>query len=584
MMKRSPRRALLATAAILGSGLFSLPAAAQSIGYGDVSGGAGGMSGGSDMGDGPASGGGDALPERRNGRTKVFEITPYIEAAQIVSAELSPGDDVVTYSQLSAGADATIAGRNNGLAMSVRYTRQFGWGGNTRDGDSISGLANGYATVAPGLTLQAGGLATRSDIDAGGGAVPARARFDDTATQIYSVYAGPSYATRVGDANVSANYRFGYTRSEQSDAFVASPDGPAGDLFDESTTHIADVQAGVAPGTVLPVGLAAAGSFYQEDISNLDQRVRDMQARGIVTLPVGRTVQVSGAVGYEDVEVSSRDAVRDADGNPVIDGNGRYVTDKSAPRIVAQDVSGLLWDVGVMWRPSPRTSLTAHVGRRYGATAVTGSFSYAPNSRSTLSIGVYNNVAGFGGQLTRALNGLPTDFTAVRDPITGELRGCVASLESDTCLNGALGSVRSATFRARGISASYNLALGRISTGIGGGYDRRKFIAAPGTVLAAANGVIDETYWLSAYISTELDVRSGISGNVYATWLDSTDPFAGDTSGFGATAAYYRALTNHIQATAAVAVDGTSRDSDAFTTSVDDYWNASAFLGVRYSF
>lgn len=582
MMTRSIRHALLASLAIAGWGLLSGPALAQSIGYGDVSG-SGGMSGGNDMDSGPASTG-DARPERREGRTKVFAITPYIEAAQIVSAELSPGDDVVTYSQLSAGADATIAGRNNGLAMSVRYTRQFGWGKNTRDGDSISGLVNGYATVAPGLTLQAGGLATRSDIDQGGTAVPARARFDDTATQIYSVYAGPSYATRVGDANVSANYRFGYSRVEQSDGFRASPNGAAADLFDESTTHVADVQAGVAPGTVLPVGLAAAGSYYQEDISNLDQRVRDMQARGIVTVPVSRTVQVSGAVGYEDVEVSSRDALRDAAGNPVIDSNGRYVTDESSPRILAEDVSGLLWDVGVMWRPSNRTSLTAHVGRRYGATNVTGSLTYAPNTRSTLSIGVYNNVAGFGGQLTRALAALPTDFTAVRDPITGELRGCVASLESDTCFNSALGSVRSATFRARGISASYNLSLGRISTGIGAGYDRRKFIAARGTVLGAANGVVDETYWLSGFIGTELDVRSGISGNVYASWLDSTDPLATDTMGFGATAAYYRALTNNIRATAAVAVDGTSRDSDAINTTVDDYWNASAFLGVRYSF
>ncbi|WP_232332963.1 preprotein translocase subunit YajC [Novosphingobium aquimarinum] len=583
MMKRSPTRALLATLAVLGSGLGSSAALAQSIGYGDVSG-SGGMSGiGDDSADGPASAG-EARPERRDGRTKVFEVTPYIEAAQIVSAELSPGDDVVTYSQLSAGVDATIAGRNNGLAMSVRYTRQFGWGKNTRDGDSISGLVNGYATVAPGLTLQAGGLATRSDIDEGGGAVPARARFDDTATQIYSVYAGPSYATRVGDVNVSANYRFGYSRVEQSDAFVASPTGPAGDVFDDSTTHIADVQAGVAPGTVLPVGLAAAGSYYQEDISNLDQRVRDMQARGIVTVPVSRTVQVSGAVGYEDVEVSSRDALRDADGNPVVDGNGRYVTDKSAPRILAQDVSGLLWDVGVMWRPSNRTSLTAHVGRRYGTTSVTGSFSYAPNTRSTFSLGVYDNVAGFGGQLTRALDGLPTDFAAVRDPVTGELRGCVASLDSDTCLNSALGSVRSATFRARGASASYNLALGRISTGIGAGYDRRKFIAARNSVLGAANGVIDETYWLSAYINADLDVRSGISGNIYASWLDSSDPLTGDTAGFGATAAYYRALTNQIRASAALAIDGTSRDSDALNASVDDYWAASAFLGVRYSF
>lgn len=253
------------------------------------------------------------------------------------------------------------------------------------------------------------------------------------ATNVYSVYGGPSFRTRAGDVDFAANYRAGFTKVEQSDAFVATPGGAAADVFDKSVTQIADIEAGVAPYVIAPVGLGAAGSFYQEDISNLDQRVRDMQARALVTVPVSRTVQVVGAIGYEDVEVSSRDALRDADGNPVIGSDGRYKTDKSVPRELAYDVSGLTWDVAVMWRPSRRTSLSAHFGRRYGSTSFGGNLAYAPDDRSQLSVTVYDNVSGFGGQLNRALDQLPDDFVAVRDPVTGELRGCVSSLDGSNC-------------------------------------------------------------------------------------------------------------------------------------------------------
>ena len=58
------------------------------------------------------------------------------------------------------------------------------------------------------------------------------------------------------------------------------------------------------------------------------------------------------------------------------------------------------------------------------------------------------------------------------------------------------------------------MKFGRMSVGIGIGYDRRKFIAAPGTILAAANGVIDENYWIAAYIKGPIDRASSYSINV----------------------------------------------------------------------
>ncbi|MCJ2177665.1 preprotein translocase subunit YajC [Novosphingobium sp. 2580] len=508
--------------------------------------------------------------------SKRLEISPYIEVDQIVDAQLSPGNDVLTYTQLAAGVDAGIAGRNNAASVSVRYERQFGWGKKARDGDAISGIVRGYTTVAPGVTLEAGALATRASFNGTGSSVVS----DKTRTDIYSVYGGPSVATRAGAVDVTANYRAGFTKVDQSNAYVASVGTAAADTFDKSVTQVADLEAGVAPGAVLPVGLGVGGSFYQEDISNLDQRVRDMQARAMVTVPVSRTVQAVAAIGYEDVEISSRDAVRDADGNPVIGSDGRYVTDKSAPRVLAYDVSGMIWDVAVMWRPSRRTSLSAHVGRRYGTTSFGGTLSYAPDDRSQFSVAVYDNIAGFGGQLNRLIDDLPDDFEAVRDPVTGDLTGCVSSLDGSNCLSGALASLRSSTFRARGVAASFTKKIGLLDAGVGLGYDRRKFIAAEGTVLASANGVIDESYWLAAYLSGRLGRNAGWSANAYANWLSSNDALFADTAAYGASASYFRLLTRRLRASLAVGIDGASRKDPA----IDDIWTASALAGLRYNF
>jgi hypothetical protein len=531
-------------------------------------------------GDGPA-----AASAKRDGKDSRSErgarskrIDPYIEAAQIVTADLSPGNDVLTYSVIAAGVDAEIAGVNNAASVSLRYEHRFGWG-KAEDADIASGVARGYATVVPGVRIEAGGLAARARIDANGSSIPGPLRDDDAVTQIYSVYAGPSVATHAGDVAITGNYRIGYTKVEEPDDFAILPGGQATDVFDESTVQLADIHAGVKPYDLLPVGVGVGAGYYREDISNLDQRVEDFHARADVTVPVTQSLALVGGVGYEDVEISSRDAVRDGNGVPVIGPDGRYLTDKSAPRRLAYDVDGLIWDAGVLWRPSRRTALEAHVGRRYGSTSVYGTFAYAPNSRSSINVAVYDNVAGFGGQVNRALADLPAEFSAVRNPLTGDLGGCVATLEGSGCLSGVLGAIRSSTFRARGVMATYAVRIGSISTGVGAGYDRRKYIAAPGTVLAAANGVIDENYWLAAYLSGRIDERSSYSANVYANWFQPGNGFGGDTSSLGATAAYYRYLTHRLSATAALGIDGVNQD-----VPLPDIWTASALLGLRYNF
>src|SRR5690606_31872302 len=78
------------------------------------------------------------LDAREATRERGTDVTPYVEASQIVYAELQPGSDVVTYSQIAAGVDASITGRNSAAAVSLRYERQIGISDNAPDGDTIS--------------------------------------------------------------------------------------------------------------------------------------------------------------------------------------------------------------------------------------------------------------------------------------------------------------------------------------------------------------------------------------------------------------------------------------------------------------
>lgn len=505
-------------------------------------------------------------------------IDPYIEANSIASWQISPDSDVVTYTQLAAGVDAAIVGRNNGGSISLRYERNFAHQSDGADSDTLTGIARGYASIVPRvLTVEAGGLASSTRVDAQGRSVINPTVDDDFSTQTYSVYAGPNLQTRAGDVDVSANYRIGYTRVDGPDFVTAG--GRQADLFDESVTHSATVRAGTRPGQPLPVGVGVGAGYYQEEVSNLDQRVRDAYVRGDVTVPISPTLAIVAGAGVEDVEVSSRDAVRDAAGDPVIGSDGRFITDESSPRIIAYEASGLIWDVGVVWTPSSRTRLEAHFGHRYDSETFYGNFSWRPSSRSNLQIGVYDGIQGFGGRLNNALAQLPTDFTVTRDPVTGEITGCVTTLDGSGCLDGLLGSVRSSVFRGRGVTASYSRRIGRMTAGIGAGYDRRKFIGAPGTVLALADGIVDESYYVTAGLSGPVGQRGSFSINTFANWFDSGTAGVGDVRSIGSSASYTEQVMRNLSARAAVAIS--TLDSDI---APDNFTTASALLGLRYDF
>ena len=565
--------------ALVASGLaLATPLAvhAQSLPYGDVSEASGE--------DGAADDGGDGVVGSVKQAGRKTRITPYIEVQQVMQADLSPGDQVLTWTSLAAGIDAGIAGRNTQASMSVRYERRFGWGSNVGDSDVISGVARASTAIVPQvLTIEAGAMAARMGIEGNGSTVSGR-EFSDSASQIYSIYAGPTLQTHMGSVGIEGHYRIGYTRVDSPDVITTAPGQPLIDVFDDSVVHNAGIRFGTKAGDPLPVGIGVGAGWNREDISNLDQRIDDKSVRGDVTVPISQDLQLVGGVGYEDVSLSSRDAVIDSGtGLPVIGPDGRYVTDKSQPRQIAYEADGLIWDAGVMWRPSRRTSLEAHVGRRYGSTSYYGSFAYAPNRNTSLNVSVYDNVGGFGGMINNALANMPTEFNAIRSPFNGGLSSCVAPTGTvgqgqSTCLNGALDSVRSAAFRGRGAMAVLGMTSGNLQYGIGAGYARRKFIAAAGTVLAAANGVVDENTWVSAYLNGRIDRNSSFSANAWTNWYQSGDALAGDVNAIGATLAYYRSLTSKLTASAAVGIDGVNRDL------LEDYWAARGMVGLRYSF
>ncbi|MCB2066265.1 MAG: preprotein translocase subunit YajC [Erythrobacter sp.] len=563
-------RTIRPTCLTLATAMALLPLAAQAQ---QAPSGAGSSASSGDRTSRSESGGEDAH------RGPYLDVAPYIEAAQVLSFELQPGNDTVTYTQLAAGVDISTGGRYTQAAASVRYERIIGYDGNA-DVDTLSGLARMSAGLLhDSVTMEAGALASRTRVEGNGFTTVGGFGGDASSTsQLYSIYAGPTVQSRSGPVEISGAYRLGYTRVESPDVVVVAPGDTPVDYFDDSLTHQVAARVGVAPNTVAPVGLGVGAGWNRQDISNLDQRIDDRHVRADVTVPVSPSVALVGGVGYEDVEISSRDALRDTNGNPVVGADGRLVTDQSQPRQIAYETDGLIWDAGVIWRPSRRTSLEAHVGRRYGSTTYYGSLGYTPNARSSLNVSVYDTITGFGGQINEAINQMGTDFTAFRNPVTGDLGACAVGVEGNNCALARLGSLRSSVFRSRGVAASYGASSGNTSFGLGAGYDRRSYIAGENTVLASVDGLIDQTFYIAGNVGQQLDRDSTLGFGGSVAWFDGGNTNLGDGIGYSASLAYNRRIWRGLTGTAAVGLDGLSRDE------LPDYSAASALLGLRYTF
>ena len=505
------------------------------------------------------------------------EIVPYLEAQQVLVADLKNGGDVLTYSTIAAGVDASIATRRAEGQISLRYERLLGYDNGVDDQDTVTGLARGSVALTRNFSLEAGGVAARTRVDGRGAAPTNLVGNPDNVTQVYSVYGGPTYSQQFDDLSVNAAYRAGYTKVESNDTVILPAGQQRFDQFDDSVSQVATASVGMQPG-VLPFGWAVSGSWEREDAGQLDNRFDGKYVRGDVTFPVSPTLALVGGVGYEDIEISERDALRDAGGVPLVGSDGRLVTDSSAPRLIAYQQDGLIWDAGVLWRPSPRTSVEARYGRRYGTDTYIGSLSYQPGRDWAVNVSVYDTISGFGGLLNDNLAALPTQFRTTRNPLSGDIGGCAFGQTGGFCLNDALQNASSAAFRQRGVTASFSGTSGGWDTGFAVGYNNRKLIASPFGAQAQVDGVTDENYFAVGSLGTNIDRRTRFESNVYASYFDSGFASSEDVLQTGANAALYRQIIRGLSASAAVGLDSFRQED------FDSELMASALLGLRYSF
>lgn len=505
------------------------------------------------------------------------EVAPYIELDQTFIANLKGGgNDFLTYTSVAAGADVRVETQRSDAQVALRYEHQFGWNRHSADQDIFSGLARGSYAVLPGkLSLEAGGIATRTRIGSFTGANGALAAAGDNTRSVYSLFAGPSFTTRVGEATVKAAYRFGYTHVD--DNWGRSGIGLDGfDSSGNSTSHSLNASVGMQPGA-LPFGWSVGGGYEREAIDALDQRYVDKWVRGDLTVPVSSTLALVGGAGYEKMQISQRRVAIDADGKPEVDDKGRYVLDKSAPRLMSYDTDGFIWDAGVLWRPSRRTSLEARVGRRYGSMHYIGSFRWQASPESLVQIAYFDTIDSLGRSMNGGLAGLSTGFTGWTNPFSNELTGCVTGTSGGTCFNDALAAINASNYRHRGVSALYSYTGRRWNWGAGLGASQRKFLAPDVGVLASINGLKDYYYYAQLFGMMRLDPYSSLSGSLYANYSDRGRGGV-DVANYGAYLSYGRLFGRRLMGRASLGVDAVDGDS------IDQIIALLGQVGVRYTF
>ena len=506
-------------------------------------------------------------------------IHPYLQVEQVATMDFDRGE-VLTYTGVGGGINAAVATRRLQATISVDYQHRVGWNEGLSDNDVVSGLAAAHFEAIPGvLSLDAGAMAARSHADIRLPVPAARTIDSANVAEIYSAYAGPTLTTHAGPVSIGASYRLGYVKvDDHSLAGTGLPPGaPRVDRYSSSLVHNATVSFGMAPGR-LPFGWTVGAGYVREDMNRLDSNFEAKYVRGDVVVPVSPTLAVTGGVGYESMQGSQQDFLRGPGGLPVLTPGGNLIPDPSRPRLKTVDQDGVMWDAGILWRPSPRTELQARGGWRYGGESFTASLSHKINSRSALNASVYDGVSSFGRLLVADLNGLPTKFEA---PSNGSLTGpgCVFGNDPGTgaCFGDAFQSISNFNFRNRGASLRYSAARGPWTMGLGAGYANRKYLA-PDSSLFALNGVTDQSFSLQGNLGRRLTRSSGYDLNAYAAWFDSGLADTDASFGAGLTGRYYRNIfRDRLQAQISAGL---------YTTQAGEFDASygSILFGLRYTF
>jgi hypothetical protein len=548
-----------------------------------------------DFGQGQAPGQGQAAGQGQGSGQGTahagVQIHPYLEVQQVFDADLSGGDhNTAAYTGVGAGIDISVNDRNLQGQLDYRYDHFFSWSHRYRDGDTHNGLASGVYTIAPGVTVQAAGIATRTrgSLNATSPGVFA-GDFDNT-QQVYGVEAGPSVARKVGPFSVSADYRFGFTKVD--DGFNTIDLGAGQPRLDNnftSTSHNIDASIGMPTGDgTLPFGWTATGGYVRDNINFLGAHYDGYFGRLDVVVPVTPTLALVGGAGYEKNKTSEDQILTDAAGNAVLTGKRRLQSDPSKPRLLIYDEDGLIWDVGVLWRPSERLKLEVRGGRRYGETAVTGNLNWQVGRTETVQVVAYNDITSFGRQLTGGIDSLPTSFGSPNSLIPIGIGGCVfgANGGSGACLP-ALSSVNSNFYRSRGVYALVSAVRGPMTYGLGVNYDHRRYLAADfGAATDGVDfaGVHDDVVTVNGVAARRLSEKSTVTGTAYVAWYDTSLLNSRSYTTYGLIGAYTRLITPRLSGEAAISVYSGSGAGDRTNvgTRFDQDTIGTALLAIRY--
>lgn len=517
-------------------------------------------------------GGSPALAEGR--------IAPYLEVQQVVDADFNNGGDVLTYTTLAAGIDGSISTKRTEAQVSYRYEHRIPWDDTLTRENVHSGLARARTSLVSNLlSVEGGAIAMRARSDIRGDAPSFFAGNDNNVTQVYGVYAGPNLTAKAGPLFVNGTYRLGYIKVDD-DYSVSLPAGQVAlDRYDQATSHDASLSVGMPAGE-LPFGWTVTGGYTRENTSQLDQRFVGKYVRGDITVPVSPHLALTAGAGYEDIVVSQREPLRDATGFPIADSRGRFITNPASPRLVAYDTDGLLWDVGVVWKPNRRTTVQVRGGRRYGGRAITGTVDYQMRRNVALRAGVYDAIESFGRALTRGLASLPTSFSVDRNPLTGDFGGCVFGTTPGTgaCFDDTLQSINTANYRSRGAYLVLSGERGPWQFGVGSGYANHKYLAPQVAQLFSINGVVDKSFSLEGQVTRELSSVSSVSGNLSYNWYSSGLANAPAVTNVGATASYSRYLTDRLLGFGSAGVYNYRIQRVGSST------HGQAVIGLRYQF
>lgn len=509
------------------------------------------------------------------------EFGAFMNMEQVAESQLhGPGEDDVTYTEVSGVVTAQIKNRRIVASGTYRLSYRIPEMGDTQKSVNQDGLMRLQANVIDEwLTLETGAIITRSRVDAGGAAPQFNIGNPQNLTQTYSTFIQPNRAHRIGDVGLGLSYRYAYTTNESSQDNVVTV-GPTNDRFDTSKAQQVTFQAGMDPGS-LPFGWKLSSEYRHENTTNLARHFRSLNVLGEVRVPLGySTVALVASGGYEQTRTSERDALIDPlTGLPVLGKGGRFVVDPASPRVLTYDLSGLVANAGVIWKPSQRTRMEGRIGRRYGDLSITGLVEMRPSERSGLTIIVSDRIESFGQGLSNGLAGTTPAIDVTQVDPSSSYQDCLFGRAggSGQCVGGALGQASANSYRDQSANIVFSRRARMWSFSGGLGYSRRTYIDNPNSPVSL-DGVVDQSFFSNITIGRPLTRESGVSFSFAGNLFKNGQVGTPDVMSGSFTTNYYRSFGRGLQMQASVAVDGSKQDG--MTADV----SGRARLGLQYRF